>query len=57
MTWCTVWKGTSQDCIDHMRRAHNIPALVKAANLARCFLLGQCLENNGLVVCGRLFPA
>ena len=21
--WCPVWKGTSQDCIDHMRRAHN----------------------------------
>ena len=37
MTWCTVWKGTSQDCVDHMRRAHDIPPLVKAANLARWF--------------------
>ena len=35
VTWCTVWKGTSQDCIDHMRRAHDSPPLVKAANLAR----------------------
>ena len=26
VTWCTVWKGT--DCVDHMRRAHNIPSLV-----------------------------
>ena len=37
VTWCTIWKGTSQDCVDHMRKAHNIPALVKAANLARWF--------------------
>ena len=37
VTWCTVWRGTPQDCIEHMRKAHNIPATVKAANLARWF--------------------
>ena len=37
VTWYTVWKGTSQDCIDDTRRAHDIPPLVKAANLARWF--------------------
>ena len=37
MTWCMVWKGTPQDCVDHMRKAHDIPPLVKAANLARWF--------------------
>ena len=37
VTWCTVWKGTAQDCVDHMRRAHDIPQLVKAANLVRWF--------------------
>ena len=26
-----------QDCVDHMRKAHDIPPLVKAANLARWF--------------------
>ena len=35
--WCPVWKGTSQDCIDHMRRAHNSPMTMKAGNLARWF--------------------
>ena len=35
--WCPVWKGTSQDCIDHMRRAHNTPITMKAGNLARWF--------------------
>ena len=37
VTWCTVWKGTTQDWVDHMRKAHDIPPLVKAANLARWF--------------------
>ena len=35
--WCPVWKGTSQDCVDHMCRAHNTPISVKAGNLARWF--------------------
>ena len=35
--WCTVWKGTAQDCIDHMRRTHKVPLSVKAANLAKYF--------------------
>ena len=35
--WCTVWKGTAQDCIDHMWRSHKVPLSVKAANLARFF--------------------
>ena len=35
--WCPVWKGTSQDCVDHMRKAHNTPVTVKAGNLARWF--------------------
>ena len=35
--WCPVWKGTSQDCVNHMRRAHNTPISVKAGNLARWF--------------------
>ena len=35
--WCTVWKGTAQVCIDHMRRIHKVPLSVKAANLARFF--------------------
>ena len=24
MSWCTVWRDTPQDCIDHMRRAHTV---------------------------------
>ena len=30
-------RGRAQDCVDHMRRAHDILPVVKAANLARWF--------------------
>ena len=50
VTWCTVWKGTAQDCVDHMRRTHDIPPLVKAANLANSGLLigghGNCPPSS-----------
>ena len=34
---CTVWKGTAQDCLDHLRKTHEISQSVKAANLACYF--------------------
>ena len=23
--WCTIWKGTLQDCMDHIRGVHDVP--------------------------------
>ena len=37
MTWYTQWKGTPQDCIDHIRRKHNVGDLVKTASLGKWF--------------------
>ena len=28
VSWCTVWKGTPQDCMDHVRGAHDVPWVV-----------------------------
>ena len=33
MSWCTVWKGTPQDCMDHVRGAHDVPWDVKSTSL------------------------
>ena len=30
---CTVWKGTPQDCMDHLRGAHDVPWAVKSASI------------------------
>ena len=32
---CTVWKGTPQDCMDHLRGSHNVPWEVKSASLEK----------------------
>ena len=36
-SWCTQWKGTPQDCVDHIRKKHFVYDSVKAANLGRWF--------------------
>ena len=36
-SWCTVWKGTPQDCMDHIRRAHDVPWDIKSASLEKFF--------------------
>ena len=36
VSWCTVWKGTHQDCMDHLRGSHNVPWEVKSASLEKC---------------------
>ena len=36
VSWCTVWKGTPQDCMNHVRGAHDVPSDVKSASLD-CF--------------------
>ena len=33
MSWCTVCKGTPQDCMDHIRGAHDVPWEIKSASL------------------------
>ena len=37
MSWCTQWKGTPQDCIDHIQKKHSVPDSIEAANLGRRF--------------------
>ena len=37
MSWCTVWKGTPHDCMDHVRGAHDVPSDVKSSILVGRF--------------------
>ena len=38
VSWCTVWKGTPQDCIDHVQGAHDVPWDVKSASMEQSVL-------------------
>ena len=31
--WCTAWKGTSQDLMDHIRGAHDVPGEIRKVSL------------------------
>ena len=33
--WCTVWKGTPQNLMDHIRGAHDVPGEIKSASLEK----------------------
>ena len=35
VSWYTVWKGTPQDCMDHVRGAHDVPWDVKSASIEK----------------------
>ena len=35
VSWCTVWKGTPLDCMDHIRGAHDVPWEIKLASLEK----------------------
>ena len=33
VSWCTVWRGTPQDLMDHIRDAHNVPGEIRKVSL------------------------
>ena len=37
VSWCTVWKGTPQDLMDHIRDAHNVPEEIRKVSLEMLF--------------------
>ena len=37
VSWCTVWKGTPQDLMDHICEAHNVPGEIRKVSLETLF--------------------
>ena len=35
VSWCTVWKGTPRDCMDHLRGSHDVPWDIQLASLEK----------------------
>ena len=35
--WCTMWRWTTRDCREYIRRMHQVPSSVRPANLAKFF--------------------
>ena len=47
-TWCTVWKGTTQDCVDHLRKAANLARYIPPWTVTR----SQWLEMTRPAISG-----
>ena len=37
VSWCTVWRGTPQDFMDHIHEAHNVPGEIRKVSLEKLF--------------------
>ena len=35
ITWCTTWKGSPQDCLEHLRNGHDVPWISKTASIEK----------------------
>ena len=33
--WCTTWKGSPQDCLEHLRNGHDVPWISKTASIEK----------------------
>ena len=43
---CTVWKGNPQDCMDHVRGTHDVPWIVKTANMEQFVYAVDCSSTD-----------
>ena len=35
IAWCTMWKGSPQDCLEHLRNGHDVPWISKTASIEK----------------------
>ena len=48
--WCSLWKGTAQDCLDHIRFRHHVDSSVVAKALVKNFPPGTVTRAAWIVV-------
>ena len=50
VSWCTVWKGTPQDCMDHVRGANDVPWDIKSGSF-RPWMVKRQIWTDALKPC------
>ena len=35
IAWCTTWKGSPQDCLEHLRNGHDVPWISKTESIEK----------------------
>ena len=54
--WCTVWKGSVQDCMDHLRSKHNGTRFLGLKTLGKFFPHEQFPGGFGKRRCNWIYP-
>ena len=49
IAWCTTWKGSPQDCLEHVRSGHDAPWVSKTASIEKAAL--PCIQGR-ITTCG-----
>ena len=59
VSWCTVWRGSPQDCMEHLRNGHDVPWISKTASIERfappwtvrreVWMESMRLEHSGII--------
>ena len=51
IAWCTTWKGSPQDCLEHVRSGHDAPWVEKTASIEKYAPRGRSHDNSGWIRC------
>ena len=57
IAWCTTWKGSPQDCLEHVRSGHDAPWVEKTASIEKYAPRGRSRDNSGWIHCESNTPA
>ena len=49
IAWCTTWKGSPQDCLEHVRNGHDAPWVSKTASIERYAPRGRSVARYGQI--------
>ena len=50
IAWCTTWKGSPHDCLEHLRNGHDVPWISKTASIAPPWTVRRELWTDSLRV-------
>ena len=57
IAWCTTWKGSPQDCLEHVRSGHDAPWVSKTASIEKYAPRGRSVASYGQIRYGSSIQA
>ena len=48
IAWCTTWKSSSKDCLEHLRNGHDAPWISKTTSIEKLWTDSLRVEHSGI---------